>query len=100
MRGKSLEMESEYMENREVTKTIKNQQGEIVALCNDGELWSPKLRSIVVPEIELKINRYYVKQENEEIEVQVANGSESKKLLIANPKRDNINLLMELPDSD
>lgn len=88
------------MESREVTKTIKNQHGEVVALCNDAELWSPKLRSIAIPEIELKINRYYVKQNDEEIDIQILNGSGKKKILIANPEKANLNLLMELPDSD
>jgi hypothetical protein len=93
-------MKSEFMESREVTKTIKNQFGEVVALCNDAELWSPKLRSIAIPEIELKINRYYVKQDENEVEIQIINGSGNKKVLIANADQENKNLLMELPDSD
>ena len=88
------------MENREVTKTIKNQYGEVVALCNDAELWSPKLRSIAIPEIELNINRYFVKSDGEEIEVQVKNGEEIKKTLITDPVRSENNLLEYLPDCD
>ena len=88
------------MENREVTKTIKNQHGEVVALCNDAELWSPKLRSSAIPEIELQINRYYVKKGDEEVEIQVLNGTGTKKILIVNPDQEDINLLLSLPDTD
>jgi len=88
------------MENREVTKTIKNQYGEVVALCNDAELWSPKLRSIAIPEIELNINRYYVKSGNNEVEVQVKNGDGIKKVLITDPSIIDSDLLQNLPDCD
>ena len=88
------------MENREVTKTIKNQYGEVVALCNDAELRSPKLRSIAIPEIELNINRYYVKSEDDEVEVQVKNGEGIKKVLITDPSLSNSDLLQNLPDCD
>ena len=87
------------MENREVTKIIKNQNGEVVALCNDAELWSPKLRSIAIPEIELSINRYFVKSEGEEIEVQVRNG-DGKKILITDTALSDTDLLQNLPDCD
>ena len=88
------------MENREVTKTIKNQHGEVVALCNDAELWSPKLRSIAIPEIELNINRYFIKSNNSEIEVKVKNGKGLKKVLITEPSSNESDLLQELPDCD
>lgn len=93
-------MNNYLMENREVTKTIKNQHGEVVALCNDAELWSPKLKSIAIPEIELNINRYYVKNDGKEIEVQVKNGEGIKKILITDPSSSETDLLQILPDCD
>lgn len=93
-------MKEYFMENREVTKTIKNQFGEVVALCNDAELWSPKLRSIAIPEIELSINRYFVKMDDEEIEIKVSNGNDSKKVLIVDPQKSKTDLLLLLPDCD
>lgn len=93
-------MNNYLMENREVTKTIKNQYGEVVALCNDAELWSPKLRSIAIPEIELNINRYYVKNGDGEVEVQVKNGDGIKKVLITDPSNSDFDLLQNLPDCD
>ena len=93
-------MNNYLMENREVTKTIKNQYGEVVALCNDAELWSPKLRSIAIPEIELSINRYFVKSDGEEIEVQVKNGEGIKKTLVTDSTGSDTDLLQNLPDCD
>ena len=87
------------MENRKVTKTIKNQYGDIVALCNDSEIWSPKLKSIAIPEIELKINRYFVTIDNKEIDIQVVQNSSGGKMLITNPYESNDNFLFSLPDS-
>ena len=93
-------MNNYLMENREVTKTIKNQYGEVVALCNDAELWSPKLRSIAIPEIELSINRYFVRSDGEEIEVQVKNGEGLKKTLATDSAGSDRDLLKNLPDCD
>ena len=88
------------MEEREVTKVIINRYGYVVALCNDTELWSPKLRSIAIPEIELKINQYYILHNSEKVDIQVSINSEDKKVLITNPDLTTKNLLLELPDCD
>ena len=87
-----------YLENRKVTKTIKNQFGDIVVLCNDSELWSPKLKSIAIPEIELKVNRYYVIYKNKEIDIDVFKDSSGDKILFANPPDSNENILFSMPD--
>ena len=92
--------ESDFMESREVTKVIINQYGEVVALCNDAELWSPKLKSIAIPEIELKINRYYITQNGEKVDIQVVMNSDKKKVLICNPEQTADNILFNLPDCD
>lgn len=88
------------MENREVTKVIINQHGDVVALCNDAELWSPKLRSIAIPEIELSINQYYVMHNGEKVDIQVTVNSDNKKMLITNPDMTSKNILLDLPDCD
>jgi len=87
-----------FIENRKVTKTIRNQHGEVVALCNESELWSPKLKSIAIPEIELKVHRYYIVRNNREFDVQVIKDSTGKKILVTNPHKLSNNLLFHLPD--
>ena len=88
-----------FIENRKVTKTIKNQNGDIVALCNDSELWSPKLKSIAIPEIELNINRYYIVYNNKEIDIQVVKDYSGEKILVSNSSDCESNILFSLPDS-
>ena len=88
-----------FIENRKVTKTIKNQNSDIVALCNDSELWSPKLKSIAIPEIELNINRYYVVYNKNDIDIQVVKDNSGEKTLVSNPSDCESNLLFSLPDS-
>jgi len=92
-------MINNFVENREVTKTIKNQYGDVVALCNDAELWSPKLKSIAVPEIELKVHRYFVKYKNLEVDIVVLIDGNHGKYISTKPSVINKNLLLELPDS-
>lgn len=87
-----------FIENRKVTKTIKNQNGDIVALCNESELWSPKLKSVVIPEIELNINRYYIIIDHKEIDIHIFKNSSENKMLLATIPDSNENILFSLPD--
>jgi type I restriction enzyme M protein len=43
------------MANREVLKSKKDRDGDILALCNHNENWSPRNKSDVISDIELKI---------------------------------------------
>lgn len=47
------------MADREVTKTSKDKNGDIFALNNSTALWSPKLKSIAILEIEGNISQIF-----------------------------------------
>lgn len=47
---------------RIVTKSGKNQDGDITSLCNDGEWWSPRSRSDAISDIKGGTIEYRVKK--------------------------------------
>ncbi len=49
------------MIEREVTRTRKDKDGDITALCNPGNYWSPKSKSDAIQDIESGNYNYYVK---------------------------------------
>ena len=48
------------MADRAVTHTRKDEDGDITALCNPGQVWSPRFKSGAIRDIELMIHSYYV----------------------------------------
>ncbi len=86
------------MANREVKRTRKNKDGDIVALCNSSELWSTKFKSMAILEIEEKIHRYFVKVDNEEVDIHVVNDRLKGKYLRTDPNQTTNNNLYDLPD--
>ena len=86
------------MADREVTRTRKDKDGDIVALCNSKEVWSPKLKSMAILEIEEKIHRYFVKVDREEVDIHVVNDRLKGKYLRTDPDKTTINNLDDLPD--
>jgi len=48
------------MSERRVTKSRKNNDGDIIAICNPGKSWSPKLKVDAIRDIENHRHRYYV----------------------------------------
>lgn len=48
------------MADRAVTHTRKDRDGDILALCNPGEYWSPRKKADAIRDIETRAHSYYV----------------------------------------
>ncbi|WP_367281148.1 DUF3892 domain-containing protein [Sneathiella sp.] len=85
------------MSDRAVYKTGKDDDGDITALCNDGEYWSPRQKADAIHDIENKIHTYYVPWKSGRTEIRVVNGPNGKYL---RTDRDDTtrNNLDDLPD--
>ena len=85
------------MADRPVRKTRKDRDGDILALCNDGDFWSPRQKADVIFDIESGQHTYHVPWTSGRTEVRVVNGQYGKYL---RTDRDNTekNNLDDLPD--
>lgn len=86
------------MAHRAVTHTRKDRDGDIVALCNYGEAWSPRRKWDAIHDIESGTHSYYVPwSDRQSTPVKVVNGPTGKYL---RTDRDNTprNNLDDLPD--
>lgn len=50
------------MASRKVTRSGKDSDGDITALCNAIEPWSPRAKADAIRDIELGLHSYYVQQ--------------------------------------
>lgn len=48
------------MADRQVTKTRKDRDGDILALCQDGAAWSPRSKADAIKDIDDKVHTYFV----------------------------------------
>lgn len=48
------------MEDRQVTHTKKDKDGDILALCQPGQYWSPRWKSEAIADIESGRHQYHV----------------------------------------
>ena len=48
------------MADRQVQQTRKDRDGDITALCNPGQLWSPRSKADAINDIETRLHTYYV----------------------------------------
>ena len=48
------------MADRQVTKTGKDLDGDILSLCLDGASWSPRMKRDAIRDIEDKLHSYFV----------------------------------------
>ena len=85
------------MADREVTRTGKDRDGDITALCNPGRSWSPRSKRDAIHDIESGIHGYYVPWSSGRTEIHVVNGQTGKYL---RTDRDSTsrNNLDDLPD--
>ncbi len=85
------------MADRPVGQTKKDQDGDILALCNQGSDWSPRRKADAINDIETGTHRYHVPWESGRTEIKVVNGPNGKYL---RTDRDNTtrNNLDDLPD--
>jgi hypothetical protein len=65
--------------DRRVRQTGKD-QGDITSLCNHGESWSPRSKSMAISDIEGGSHRYYVREEGDRAWVKVVDGPTGKYL--------------------
>jgi hypothetical protein len=81
---------------REVTRTRKNTDGDILALCNSGKFWSPRQKSSAISDIENGRHSYYVSEGFREVDIHVAEGPGGK-YLRTDPDATTSNNLDDLP---
>lgn len=80
-----------------MTSSSKDSSGNILALCNNGEWWSPRIASEVINDLEMKLYDYYVIVENQQVYIKVIKGNGGK-YLRTDPDRTTKNNLDDLPD--
>ncbi len=85
------------MADRAVRRTRKDQDGDILALCNPGDIWSPRLKADAIHDIESGLHTYYVPWQSGRTPIKVVKGPKGKYL---RTDRDNTsrNNLDDLPD--
>jgi hypothetical protein len=86
------------MADRRVTATRKDREGDILALCNSGQVWSPRQKADAIRDIENGMHAYFVQWPGgQRTEIHVVNGRTGKYL---RTDRDNTerNNLDDLPD--
>lgn len=68
------------MADRAVRQTRKDRNGDILAVCDPGESWSPRGKDDVIKDIENGVHIYYVPWVTGRTEIHVANGPTGKYL--------------------
>jgi hypothetical protein len=88
------------MEYRQVNLIQKDRHGNITALCNPGEDWSPRKKEDAIRDIESNTHRYYVTWAGSGgSHIQVVDGPEGKYLRTDKDKTERNNL-DDLPSAD
>ncbi|MGU3423014.1 MULTISPECIES: DUF3892 domain-containing protein [Methylobacterium] len=85
------------MADRAVRKTRKDAQGDITALCDDGEVWSPRDKQSAIYDIENGVHTYYVPWTSGRTEIRVVHGQHGK-YLRTDRDQTTRNNLDDLPD--
>ncbi len=86
------------MFEREVIKTAKDEDGDIIAMSNNFKGWSLVTKDEAIMHIESKRITYFVEIENiGKVDVLVINGPNGK-YLRTNPAKTARNILKDLPD--
>lgn len=85
------------MVERKVTGSKKDVSGNIVALCNLSEWWSPRFTIEAIDDIQEQFYSYYVIVDGQKVDIKVINGP-SGKYLRTDPDKTEMNNLDYLPD--
>ena len=85
------------MADRQVTRSRKDRDGDITALCNPASSWSPRYKQNAISDIELGLHTYYVSEAGYRSNVHVVNGPNGK-YLRTTADRSSANNLDNLPD--
>lgn len=87
------------MARRKVTKTKKDTDDDILALCKPFENWSPRSKADAISDIESKTHSYYVIASGlREVDVHVVNDPSKGKYLRTDSDGTSRNNLVDLPD--
>lgn len=87
------------MIERQVKCVVKDKDGDILKIGNDGEWWSPKDVADAISDIESGIYQYYVKVGDQKVLIHVV-PKNGKKYLQTNPDDISKNNLDNLPSCD
>jgi hypothetical protein len=68
------------MTDRAVTKSGKDRDGDITALCSPGQSWSPRTKVSAISDIETGLHTYYVPWPEGRTEIRVVKGPNGKYL--------------------
>ncbi|MXW35111.1 MAG: DUF3892 domain-containing protein [Chloroflexi bacterium] len=69
------------MAERAVTRTRKDSDGDILALCNGSAVWSPRPKHLVITDIETGLHSYHVPwTDGSRTRIYVVNGVRDKYL--------------------
>lgn len=86
------------MVERKVTRTKKDKDGDILALCNSGDYWSPRSKKDAIADIESGNYSYYVPwSDGSRTLIRVVNGPNGK-YLRTDKDSTSRNNLDDLPD--
>ena len=81
--------------DRKVTATKRDPNGNLIALCNAAESWSPRRKEDVIKDIVLNRRSYYVEQLPRRVYVRVVSGRSLQTTADSSSK----NSLENLPES-
>ncbi len=85
------------MADRRVTHSRKDRDGDITALCNPGESWSPPAKADAIRDIDNNIHTYHVLAGGRRVGIHVVNGPTGK-YLRTDPDLTDRNNLDDLPN--
>ena len=86
------------MASRQVFAARKNVEGDITALCNSSEFWSPRYKNDAIIDIETGEHSYYVLISGIKVNIRVVDDPIKGKYLRTDPDQTNRNNLDMLPD--
>jgi len=79
------------MADRQVKKSRKGFDGDILTLCNPGEPWSPRFKNDAINDIEDGLHNYFIESRGERIAIFVSTNNGSKHL-VSNTKNSTKNI--------
>jgi len=84
---------------RRVRQSRKDKDGDITALCNHGQYWTPRLKNDAIRDIENGTHSYYVHVPGTgEVDIHVVPHPKHGKYLRTDPDKTRRNNLDDLPD--
>lgn len=85
------------MADRRITCSRKDLHGDITAICNPDQWWSPRSKGEAITDVELRLHRYYVQVGGQRVDVHVVDDPQKGKYLRTDPDKTVRNNLDDLP---